>query len=63
MKQYGVWKERKIYGRTFMGTERTTFLIYEKGIVGVYPKVKVKGHTQICLIDLKDKTFRKSLGE
>jgi peroxiredoxin Q/BCP len=51
---YGVWKKKSLYGRTFMGTERTTFLIDEKGIVKkVYRKVKVKGHAQACLLDLK----------
>ena len=50
---YGVWKEKSLYGRTFMGTERTTFLIDENGIVKKeYRKVKVKGHAQACLIDL-----------
>ena len=50
---YGVWKERSMYGRTFMGTERTTFLIDEDGIVKkVYRKVKVKDHAQACLLDL-----------
>ena len=49
---YGVWK-KTMYGRTFMGTERTTFLIDERGIVNkVYRKVKVKGHAQACLLDL-----------
>ncbi|NIN52849.1 MAG: thioredoxin-dependent thiol peroxidase [Nitrososphaeria archaeon] len=52
---YGVWKKKSLYGRTFMGTERTTFLIDEKGIVQkIYRKVKVKGHAQICLLDLKE---------
>lgn len=51
---YGVWKKKSLYGRTFMGTERTTFLIDEKGIVKkVYRKVKVKGHGRVCLLDLK----------
>jgi peroxiredoxin Q/BCP len=51
---YGVWKKKSLYGRTFMGTERTTFLIDEKGIVKkVYRKVKAKGHAQVCLLDLK----------
>lgn len=54
---YGVWKKRSLYGRTFMGTERTTFLIDEKGIVKkVYRKVKVKGHAQTCLLDLRNNT-------
>ena len=53
---YDVWKKKSLYGRTFMGTERTTFLIDEKGIVQkIYRKVKVKGHAQICLLDLKSK--------
>jgi peroxiredoxin Q/BCP len=51
---YGVWKEKSLYGRKFMGTERTTFLIDEKGVViKVYRKVKAKGHAQTCLLDLK----------
>lgn len=51
---YGVWKEKSMFGRTFLGTERTTFLIDESGIVKkVYRKVKVKGHAQVCLLDLK----------
>jgi peroxiredoxin Q/BCP len=37
-----------------MGTERTTFLINEQGIIEkIYRKVKVKGHAEICLLDLK----------
>jgi peroxiredoxin Q/BCP len=37
-----------------MGTERSTFLINEKGIVEkIYRKVKVKGHAEACLLDLK----------
>jgi peroxiredoxin Q/BCP len=51
---YGVWKRKSLHGRTFMGTERTTFLIDEKGIVvKVYRKVKAKGHAQTCLLDLR----------
>ncbi|MCK5631975.1 thioredoxin-dependent thiol peroxidase [Candidatus Bathyarchaeota archaeon] len=53
---YGVWKKKSLYGRTFLGTERTTFLIDQKGIVEkVYRKVKVKGHAQACLLDLSHK--------
>jgi len=51
---YGVWKKKSLYGRTFMGTERTTFLIDEKGVVlKIYRKVRAKGHAQTCLLDLK----------
>ena len=50
---YGVWKKKSLYGRTFMGTERTTFLIDESGTVKkAYRKVRVKGHAQACLLDL-----------
>ncbi len=53
---YGVWKEKKLYGRTFMGTERTTFVIDENGTVEKkYRKVRAKGHAQTCLIDLTSK--------
>jgi peroxiredoxin Q/BCP len=61
LKQYGVWKEKKLYGRTFMGTERTTFLIDEKGIVKkIYRKVRVMRHAQACLLDLTAKTSMQS---
>jgi peroxiredoxin len=54
---YGVWKEKTLYGRKFMGTERTTFLIDEKGIIRkIYRKVKPKGHAQTLLIDLTKET-------
>jgi thioredoxin-dependent peroxiredoxin len=55
--EYGVWKEKSLYGRTFMGVERTTFLIDEKGIIRkIYQKVKPKGHAQTCLLDLTKET-------
>jgi peroxiredoxin Q/BCP len=58
---YGVWKKKSLYGRTFMGTERTTFLIDENGIVRkVYRKARVKGHAQTCLLDLTGGTTDKS---
>jgi peroxiredoxin len=51
--EYGVWKQKVLYGRKFMGTERTTFLIDEKGIIRkIYTKVKPQGHAQTCLLDL-----------
>ena len=54
---YGVWKKKSLFGRSFMGTERTTFLLDEQGIVRkIYHKVKVKGHAQVCLLDLKTYT-------
>jgi peroxiredoxin Q/BCP len=44
-KEYGVWKEKKMYGKTFLGTERTTFLIGEDGrIEKIFRRVRVPGH-------------------
>jgi peroxiredoxin Q/BCP len=42
---YGVWKEKSMYGRKYMGVERTTFLIDPKGkLVRIFEKVKPQGH-------------------
>jgi thioredoxin-dependent peroxiredoxin len=50
---YGVWKEKNNYGRTFMGVERTTFLIDEQGkIAKIYPRVQVDGHIDEVLAAL-----------
>ncbi len=52
-KAYGVWKEKSLYGRRYMGIERTTFVIDEKGMIQrVFPKVKVEGHTKEVLAAL-----------
>jgi peroxiredoxin Q/BCP len=43
---YGTWAEKKMYGRTYMGTVRTTFVIDEKGMLSdIISKVKTKEHT------------------
>lgn len=43
--RYGVWGEKKMYGRTFMGLTRATFLVDGEGrIARIWPKVKVAGH-------------------
>lgn len=43
---YGTWGEKKMYGKTYMGTLRTTFVIDEKGIISeIIEKVKTKDHT------------------
>jgi peroxiredoxin Q/BCP len=53
VKAYGVWKEKSMYGRKYMGIERTTFVIDEKGtITHVFPKVKVSGHSKEILAAL-----------
>lgn len=47
LEAYGVWVEKSMYGRTYMGVERTTLLIDTDGkIVGAWRKVKVKGHVE-----------------
>jgi thioredoxin-dependent peroxiredoxin len=47
---FGVWVEKSMYGRTYMGVERTTFLIDGTGKVArVWPKVSVKGHADEVL--------------
>lgn len=44
--KYGVWKEKNMYGRKYMGTVRTTFVIDEEGnIADIIKKVKTKEHT------------------
>lgn len=45
--KYGVWVEKKNYGKSYMGVQRATFLIDKRGkIAAVWPKVKVAGHVQ-----------------
>ena len=47
---YGVWKEKSMYGKKYMGVERTTFVIDPKGkIKKIFPKVKVDGHAEEVL--------------
>lgn len=47
---YGVWVEKKLYGRTYMGTERTTFVIAPDGVIrAVLPKVKPEEHLELLL--------------
>ena len=49
-KKFGVWGKKKFMGREFMGINRSTFLINEKGkIFKVFPKVKPKGHSKEVL--------------
>jgi peroxiredoxin Q/BCP len=50
---YGVWKEKSMYGRKYMGIERTTFVIDGAGkIAAIYPKVSVTGHVAEVLASL-----------
>lgn len=51
---YGVWVEKSMYGRKYMGIERATFLIDGKGVIqGVWRKVKVPGHVDEVLKAVK----------
>ena len=53
--RYGVWVEKKNYGKTYMGIERSTFLIDADGTVSrVWRKVKVAGHVDAVLGAVKD---------
>lgn len=50
LNRYGVWVEKSMYGRKYMGIERTTILIDSAGkIARVWPKVKVEGHADEVL--------------
>ena len=52
---YGVWKQKNLYGKKFMGIERTTFVIDRTGrIAQIYPKVKVDGHVAEVLAFLTE---------
>ena len=52
---YGVWVEKSMYGRKYMGIERSTFLIDGKGIVrAIWRKVKVDGHAEEVLEAVKE---------
>ncbi len=51
---YGVWQEKKLYGKVYMGIVRSTFLIDGDGVVRhIWPKVKVKGHAEDVLSTLR----------
>lgn len=47
VEKYGVWKEKSMYGKKYMGVERSTFIIDEEGkILKIFRKVKVDGHIE-----------------
>ena len=53
--KYGVWQLKKLYGREYMGLVRSTFLIDAKGkLVRQWLKVKVKGHADEVLSEVKE---------
>jgi len=52
--KYGVWVQKSMYGRKYMGIERTTVLIDGKGVIrGLWPKVKIDGHVDEVLAAAK----------
>jgi thioredoxin-dependent peroxiredoxin len=54
LQAYGVWVEKSMYGRTYMGVERTTLLIDREGMIAqVWSKVKVPGHAEEVLAAAK----------
>ena len=54
---YATWEEKSMYGRTYMGMARRTFLISPEGrIVRIWPKVKVAGHAAEVLADIADRS-------
>jgi peroxiredoxin Q/BCP len=53
--EFGVWVEKNMYGRKYMGIQRATFVIDTRGVIRhVWPKVKVKGHVGEVLDAVKD---------
>ena len=55
--QFGVWVEKSMYGRKYMGIQRATFLCNEKGIItNVWEKVKVPGHADEVLATVEKMT-------
>ncbi|HYS70674.1 MAG TPA: thioredoxin-dependent thiol peroxidase [Gemmatimonadaceae bacterium] len=57
---FGVWKEKSMYGRNYMGIERTTAIIDRQGRVArIFPKVRVPGHVQEVEAALRDLDSRK----
>jgi peroxiredoxin Q/BCP len=48
--EYGVWVQKKLYGRSYMGMDRATFLVDGKGVIReIWRKVKVPGHAEAVL--------------
>ncbi len=54
LEKYGVWVEKSMYGKKYMGIERSTFLIDEKGVIrNIWRKVRVPGHVEAVLDAVK----------
>jgi thioredoxin-dependent peroxiredoxin len=52
---YGVWVEKRMYGRSYMGVQRATFVIAPDGTIAkVFPKVSPKTHDEVVLAELSE---------
>jgi thioredoxin-dependent peroxiredoxin len=57
--KYGVWGEKQLYGRKYLGLHRTTFLIDEKGVIRkIFPKPKSKTHAEEIVKAWEEKTAK-----
>ena len=53
--KFKVWQEKNLYGKKYMGIVRSTFIIDKTGVIRkIFPKVRVKGHTEEVLAALKE---------
>lgn len=53
LQKYGVWAEKKMYGKTYMGVVRTTFIIDENGVIEkIFDNVKTKEHSEQIFSEL-----------
>jgi peroxiredoxin Q/BCP len=60
---YGVYKQKSMYGRTYWGIERTTFVIDPQGrIAAIFPKVSVDGHIEAVLETLRNPSAKSASG-
>jgi thioredoxin-dependent peroxiredoxin len=54
LEAYGVWGEKSMYGKTYMGVTRATYLVGKDGLIArIWPKVKVEGHAEEVLAAAK----------
>ena len=52
--QFGVWVKKSMFGKNFMGVQRSSFIIdIDRKIIKIWPKVKVEGHAQDVLTSVK----------
>ena len=50
---FGVWGQKKMYGKTFLGTQRSTFILKDGKVIQAFPKVNVKKHAEEVISFLK----------